>query len=201
MVVGCYFVKTFQFCISFKNKLKTNLTLLTFSASLLFFVSSCGQTNNNNQAKASLESNQSTDTSLYKILKFDANDTWLFKNVKPSGLTQNEIEVIEIILKDCLYSYNADQKLQFDTLSKTHPEYNLKVDDFVIDLSRYKRQYFPVINSAGQKEVWVNCFCNDFGKNWRKEMIIVDDGGNRYFSLTINIATKTVSGFIVNGDA
>jgi hypothetical protein len=116
-------------------------------------------------------------------------------------LTQAEIEEIEIILKQCIDAYNPDQKIQFDTISKAHPDYNLKIDNFVIDLTRYKRQYFPVINSAGQKEVWVNCFCNDFDKNWRTEMLIVDDGGNCYFNLTINLTTKTFSSFMVNGNA
>lgn len=181
--------------------MNTILTLLTFSASLLFFLSSCGQTKDNNQAKTPIVSTHSIDTSNYAILKFDTTDTWLFKNAKPANLTQTEIKEIEIILKQCIDAYNPDQKMQFDTISKAHPEYSLRVDNFVIDLSRYKRQYFPVINSAGQKEVWVNCFCNDFDKNWRKEMLIVHDGGNCYFSLTINLVTKTFSRFIVNGDA
>jgi len=181
--------------------MNTNWTPLAVSASLLFLLSCCGQTTNDNQAKTSIASAHFVDTSNYTILKFDTTDTWLFKNAKPASLTQTEIEEIEIILKQCIDAYNPDQKIQFDTISKAHPDYNLKVDNFVIDLSRYKRQYFPVINSAGQKEVWVNCFCNDFDKDWRTEMLIVNDGGNCYFNLTINLTAKTFSRFIVNGDA
>ena len=179
----------------------TNLTLLIFSFSLLFFLSSCGQTTNNNQARTSTASHDTIDTSKYAVLKFDTSDTWLFENAKPSDLTQNEIEEIESILKQHIQSYNPKQQLEFDSISKAHPEYNLKVDNFIINLSTYKRQYFPVVNSAGQKEVWVNCFCNDFDKNWRSNMLIVQDGGNCYFSLTINLVTKKISRFIVNGDA
>jgi hypothetical protein len=181
--------------------MKTNLTLLTILASLLFFLSSCGETTKNNPAQTSIASTYTVDTSIYAVLKFDTTYTWLFKNAKPSSLTQTETEEIDSILKQCIDAYNPDQQLLFDTISTAHPEYNLKVGNFIINLSKYKRQYFPVINSAGQKEIWVNCFCNDFEKNWRKEMLIVKDGGNCYFSLVINLATKTFSRFIVNGDA
>jgi hypothetical protein len=27
--------------------------------------------------------------------------------------------------------------------------------------------------SKGEKEVWVNCFCNTWRKNWQKEFILV----------------------------
>lgn len=130
----------------------SNLTLFTFSTSLLFFLFSCGQTANN-QKNTSIASAYTLDTSKYAILKFDTTDTWLFKNAEAANLTQNEIEELEIILKQCIDAYNPGQKLQFDTISKAHPDYKLKVDNFIIDLSRYKRQYFPVINSSGQKEV------------------------------------------------
>jgi len=126
-----------------------NLTLLTFSVSFLFFLSACGQTANNKQGQTLKANTQTIDTSKYATLKFDTTNTWLFKNVRPANLKQSEIEEIEILLKQCIDIYNPDQQLQFDTISKAHPEYNLRVDNFVINLSRYKRQYFPVINSAG----------------------------------------------------
>lgn len=183
------------------KKMKPNLKYLTCSAYLLFFLSSCRQATNNNQARPSTTRPQTMDTSTYAILMFDTTYTWLFENVKPSILKLTEIEEIEIILKQYVDDYNLDQQLQFDTISKSHPEYNLKVENFVINLSSYKRQYFPVINPTGQKEVWVNCFCKHFDKDWRKDMLEVRDGGNCYFSLKINLVTKQISQFIVNGDA
>ena len=181
--------------------MNTKLKLLTFSIALFFSLSSCGQTKNNNQHQISSASNQAIDTSDYAILKFDTTEIWLFKNATPASLTQTEIEEIEIILKQCIAAYNPGRQLQFDTISKAHPEYNLKVDNFVINLPRYKRQYIAVINSAGQKEVWVNCFCQHFDTNWRTEILMVEDGGNCYFNLTINLATKTYSKLSVNGEA
>ncbi len=163
---------------------------------LLLFLFSCGQ--RSNQSKK--PNTHSVDTSNYSILKFDTTNNWLPNNTKPAHLAFGEIEEIETILKQCVDKYNADKKLRFDTLSKAHPEYNLKLDDFVIDLSKYKRQYFPFINSAGQKEVWVNCFCSDY-ENWRKEILVVKDGGKCYFNLTMNLATKKFPRFNVNGEA
>lgn len=178
-----------------------NITLKSFtlSAFLLFALFACEQTTNN-QAKKTTADIHSIDSSNYTILKFDNADTWLSKNIKPTSLTKSEIEEIEIILKQCIDKYNPDQKLRFDTISKKHPEYNLKIEYFVIDLSKYKRQYVPFINSAGQKEVWVNCFCYEF-PDWRNEILEVNDGGNCFFNLTINLTTKTFSEFIVNGEA
>jgi hypothetical protein len=176
--------------------MNANLGFLKLSSSLLFFLFSCAQTSNN-QPKTSKTNIPDIDTSKYAILKFHTTDTWLSKNGKSTSLTNDEIEEIEIILGQCIDSYNPDQILQFDTISKVHPEYNLKVADFIIDLSRYKRQYLPFINCAGQKEVWVNCFCSDFA-DWRNEVLMVSDGGNCYFNLIINLATKIFSIFIVN---
>lgn len=177
------------------------MKFLTFSVFILLILSSSGQTNNNKQIQTFKKGVQTKDTSTYAILKFSKIDTWLFKDIQPVSLSENEIQEIEIILKRCIDMYNSSQQSFFDSISKTHPEYNLKVQDFVINLYRYKRQYFPVINSSGEKEVWVNFFCDDFDKNWRKEMLIVQDGGNCYFSLIINLTTKSYYRFIVNGDA
>jgi len=77
----------------------------------------------------------------------------------------------------------------------------INVKDFVIDLKKYKRQYIAVINSKGEKEVWVNCFCDTWKKNWRKELIFVLDGGNCYFNLKINLTKGEYYDLMVNGDA
>ena len=167
---------------------------------LSLFLFSCGQTKTNNQTQT-LEAVPEIDTSTFAILKFDTTDTWLFKNVKPTSLTKNEIKETEKLLKQCIDQYNPGQQLQFDTISKAHPEYNLQLDDFLINLSRYKRQYVPVVNSAGQKEVWVNCFCDHFNFDWRNQIVKVNDGGNCYFHLRINLMTKSFYRFSVNGEA
>lgn len=181
--------------------MKRILRFLTSAAFIFHFLSSCGQISNSKVNPESKVNLQTIDTSQYAIIQYDTKDTLLFKNVRATTLTQSEVEETDILLKKCIDNYNPEQQSQFDSISKTHPEYNLKIQNFVIDLSKYKRQYFPVVNSTGQKEVWINCFCNDFEKNWKNEMLIVADGGNCFFNLVINLTTNSYYRFIVNGDA
>ena len=178
--------------------MKTIIGQIFFPALLsVLLTSSYGQTNN----KINKTNNLLIDTSNFAILKFDKSYTWLFKNAKATNLTLDEIDILEKILSECIEIYNPRQRKEFDKISKEHPEYNLKLTNFIIDLTRYKRQYVPVINSAGQKLVWINCSCYQLDKQWKKEIIIVKDGGNCYFSVIINLSTKTYSRLIVNGDA
>jgi len=68
-------------------------------------------------------------------------------------------------------------------------------------LNEYKRQLVAVINGKGEKEVWVNCFCNrDWGR-YREEVLVADDGGACYFNIKINLTTKTSYDLMVNGEA
>ena len=57
-----------------------------------------------------------------------------------------------------------------------------------------------MVNNKGEKVIWINCFCNDCNKNWKKEIIIVKDGGDCYFNLKINLMTKKYYDFLINGN-
>lgn len=166
---------------------------------------SCGQNNTNEKAEL-VDQNESkkeieSDTSMVAVLPFDTTQYWIFKKSKQTNLTMNDLIIIENVLTDCIAEYNLKQKQQFNELKSNNIDSNLDIKYFVIDLERYKRQYMAVINDKGEKEVWVNCFCDSWGKNWRKERIIVKDGGNCYFNLKINIDTKKYYDFMVNGNA
>jgi hypothetical protein len=141
------------------------------------------------------------DTLDYAVLIFDIKNTWLFKNAKPTNLTPQDIHDIDELLNKCIAAYNPKQQMAFDSISKKHPDYKLKIQNFVINLSRFKRQYFPVINEKGEKEVWINCFCRADNEDWRNRLISVRDGGNCYFNLKINLTLKTYYDLMVNGDA
>jgi hypothetical protein len=88
----------------------------------------------------------------------------------------------------------------YKEIVKKLPDQDLKIDDYVIDLKRYYRQYIVVYNKRGEKEVWVNCFCNiqsiDY---WRQKAVIVMGGGNCFFNVRINLTRKSYSDFMVNG--
>jgi hypothetical protein len=66
--------------------------------------------------------------------------------------------------------------------------------------SQYKRQYIPYISKNGTKHIKVICFCRDEGINWKKEVLLVYDGGDCFFEVIINLATNTYSDLMINGD-
>jgi hypothetical protein len=131
------------------------------------------------------------DTADFAIIDFDQNHDWPFKHTfKSAALSHSEIQLLDSLLRYCVSNYN--QKLS----SNLKSNYSI---DFV--KFKYKRQYMAVVNGKGQKEVWVNGFCNTWDKQWKKEIVIVQDGGNCYFNLKINLTTKECFEVSVNGYA
>jgi hypothetical protein len=175
------------------------LTILT----ILFTIclTSCGQTKTENKNIEQQQNGYTADSSVVAILPFDTTQYWIFKDSKPTDLTSDDLQKIETILTKCINDYNPDQEKQFKEIKDKHPEYKLNKKNFIIDLARYKRQYVATTNSKGEKEVWVNCFCDTWDTDWRKNLIFVDDGGNCYFNLKINLTTGTYYELMVNGDA
>ncbi|NCU36630.1 hypothetical protein EOM75_11540 [Candidatus Falkowbacteria bacterium] len=104
-------------------------------------------------------------------------------------------------MNECIKEYNPEQERRYNKIHKEHPEYNLKINHFIIELDHYKRQYVPVINEKGEMEVWVNCFCGNWGINDRTNILIVEDGGNCYFNLKINLTKENYYDLMVNGNA
>ena len=77
----------------------------------------------------------------------------------------------------------------------------LKNNSAIQDLGKYKIQFFGYTDKDNKKILWANFFCNDHGRNWKKEPIFVKDGGNCYFNVKVNLDTKEVFDFIINGEA
>lgn len=142
----------------------------------------------------------SPDTAVIAILPYDASQYWVFKECKPADLTNNDLKQIETILNECIKDYNPEREIQFQEINDKHPELKLDKKNFVIDLTLYKRQYVAVLNSKGEKEVWVNCFCSNGNENWKENLVFVKDGGNCYFNLKINLTTGKYCELIVNGN-
>lgn len=121
---------------------------------------------------------QTTSDTTYAILKFDTLDSWVFKNAKPSVLSVNEINELDKIISN----FFADHKYA------------------LLDIKKYKRQYFPVINDKGEKEVWVNCFCGHPDYDWKNKIVFVFDGGNCFFNVKVNLQTKKYYDLMINGE-
>ena len=79
----------------------------------------------------------------------------------------------------------------------------------------YYRQYIPYINKHNQRIIEINAFCeilknppnpengiSEWTKmDWRKEYVMVNDGGACYWKITINIDTMEFKDLMVNGHA
>lgn len=149
------------------------LKCLTFI--LTIYLTSCGQTNTETKNHEKLVNKIHIDTSVITILPIEATLDWVFKSGKSTDLTSEDLLTIETILKRTIDEYNCKQERQFKETSGKHPEYKLYKKDFIIDLPRYKRQYIAIINSKGEKEVWINCFCGRWDKSSRTSPVLQSD--------------------------
>lgn len=156
----------------------TSLTLI-----LTFCMTDHGQSNRSKENQNKQTKTIYIDTSEFVILPFETTLNWVFKDSKPTELTNDDLLKIETIFNKCMNAYNLDKN-------------NLK-----IELGRYNRQYVAAENSKGKKEVWINCFCREWDINNRKQIVSVLDGGNCYFNLKINLTKGEYYELMVNGDA
>ena len=117
------------------------------------------------------------------VFSFDAKrDSFVFNNkFKRTTLSTTELQKVEALIITSAVKYNIKKR------------YTIK------EAGKYYKQIIPVINSKGQKEVWVNCLCKVSGDTWKKRVINTNDGGRCYFNLKINLSTNIVSDFSVNG--
>lgn len=116
--------------------------------------------------------NINIDTLRTAVITFTPAQHWYFfdSTYKAATLTSEELQVIDSFLLAGVTNFN-----------------NL-LGEQTIDLVQddYKKQLVAISNNKGEKEVWVNCFCNPYD-NWRTDVISVDDGGSCYFSFKINL--------------
>jgi peptide-methionine (R)-S-oxide reductase len=145
------------------------------------------------------------DNSVFAVLPYDPNNTPFPKNSKQTTLTESDLQLIERLLVKCINEYNPAQEKRFHDIIKKYPEDKPAKRHFVIDLKSYKRQYIAITNNKGEKEAWVNCFCQTFAfdwrKSWKKEVMWAHDGGNCFFNLKINLSKGNYYDFRVNGEA
>ena len=142
--------------------------------------------------------------SLYSIIPFDTTSTWfwIFENVDPKTLSNTELTLIEEIIVKAVSTNNEKQQNRINEHNLAHPEKPITENGYELKLVEFKRQYIPVINTEGEKIIWINFFCHDMDvSNWKSDIIMVRDGGNCYFNLKVNLTKKTFFDFQVNGYA
>jgi len=125
----------------------------------------------------------------FTIIGFNPEWYWIFQNTEPTAteLGLGELSEIEPILKKAIIEHN-------DGLDKDS-RFRLKLDG-------YKRQYVAILNEKGEKEVWINFFCQDFEfDKWQTEIPLVDDGGSCFFNIKVNLKTKSFKDLRINSIA
>lgn len=131
------------------------------------------------------------DSANTAIIAWDRSFNYPFDtiNYNAATLTQEDIKRVDSLLISSVMDYN-------NSLTDGHEEYKIDLNG-----KNYKKQLIGAINSNGEKEIWVNCFCDSWVKSWKTEILVVDDGGPCYFNFKINMQTKKIYNFVVNGFA
>jgi len=117
---------------------------------------------------------------------------------KTFDITKAEFDFIEEVSRECISNYNKNVMNGFKKRGekrKYAKMYQIK------DLKNYKIQYVPYLNEKGEKEIWINGFCDDFDSDWKRDIIYVFDGGNCYFSIKLNVLTGECLAIGTNGYA
>jgi len=67
-------------------------------------------------------------------------------------------------------------------------------------LSEYQRQYIGLVID-GEQVIYANYFCRSFDENWKKDFVLVLDGGACYFQFKYNPQSGEFFDLQVNGEA
>lgn len=170
---------------------RSYINILTIAFCLTTAFTSCGQSQNKKINQTTKSKSVQVDTSKMAIIPFDKKGNYPFDNsFNPTTLTQDDISIVDSLFIACVTEYNK-------SLDKDHKEWS-------IDLKKYSyhKQIIAATNKNGDKEVWVNCFCHTWdNNNWKKDILMVQDGGSCYFNFKVNLATKKFYDLTVNGEA
>ncbi|MEI6143837.1 MAG: hypothetical protein WCP85_31450 [Mariniphaga sp.] len=166
----------------------------------LLLLTCCGPSGSNNSQSSDYK-NSFYNTSFIALIPFNERGNLFDKDCKSVNLTQEDFKNIDSLLNKFISDYNLIKEKEFENVNSQRPELKISKSYFIIDLKRYKRQYIAVVNPKGEKEVWINCGCGFSEESWKHSRISVEDGGNCYFNLKINLFKKIVYDFMVNGVA
>lgn len=158
-----------------------------------------------NQHKTESKSAEAFDPHKVPLITYIVYDSILdrryFKSGSPAEITKQDSIQIELLLNVCITEDNKYSEAYFEKVQTENPNSKLKKENFILILSRYKRQYMAIINKEGEKEVWVNCFCEHWDWYLSTRPVQVSDGGNCFFNLKINLSKNIYYNLMINGDA
>jgi len=161
--------------------------------SIVFFavLLSCNVTAKYDLEKIENSKNLYLKTPKFSGVIFDPNTFTERISISNFTPTADEIYKAEEIFNNYLKTKKTDQK---GVMTNT---------ELIKPTSQYYRQYFGNIKSNGEKVIKLNCFhkiqANKF--SWKLREVLVKDGGNAFFQVTVNITTGECYDFYVHGTA
>ena len=126
------------------------------------------------------------------ILNYNDSEFPFLKNCSHVNLTTADMLLADTLLVKFIDEYNKEQTRQFNSFTREQQKGHILL---LLDLNKFRRQYVPIINQSGDKEIWVNCFCTNMGKDWKKELI--KSSGERMcnFKMMLNLTLRKYYNF------
>ncbi|WP_205756005.1 hypothetical protein [Lacibacter luteus] len=168
----------------------TNKSIFYFLI-LAFVVFSCRQ-----NAKDTFDySLLQVDTNYIKVFKYDSALYTFPKFSEPLALTNDDVKLVDSLLVDAVQKFNqTNSKGLYEEFNK-----QFSIDSFTIDLTKYKRQYFPYKDNNGQKVFQLICFSSPFA-DWKEKIYSGRlHGGITKFTLRVNLSDKKADEFSIGG--
>jgi hypothetical protein len=160
--------------------------LLILSLALL----SCGQKDTATFDYATLD----YDTSRIRIFDYDTGFYSFPQYSRPIALTRDDLELTDSLLRQAATEFNAEKsKRRYESFGG-----NVPMEYFIIDLSRYWRQYFPYKDSNGQRILKLTCFSRPFAA-WKNQEYWRLHGGIEILELRINLTEGKLVDFYTGG--
>jgi hypothetical protein len=70
------------------------------------------------------------------------------------------------------------------------------------NLKKYIRQYFGYVSATGEKVIYISALWkNNKDRQWLTDYISVEDGGDYYWQIKINLSSQKCLMFSINGEA
>ncbi|RZK27312.1 MAG: hypothetical protein EOO63_13765 [Hymenobacter sp.] len=121
--------------------------------------------------------------------------SWSNKEIEaPTQLTDLEVAMMEVMLTEAVSNHN--EQVNYSKYS-------------ALELGKYGVQYTPYLTKAGEKLIWINgfmlkkyeSFTNEKDGDYSQGVVFVLDGGNNYFTTTINLTMQKIVPVRINGTA
>lgn len=127
------------------------------------------------------------DTNRIVIFKWDTTKCCFPNNSDPLSLTQEDLIVIDSLLKDAIDSFNT--RISPGLYHAFDRKFAL--DSFIIKQEKYKYQYFPYKDVNGQRVITIIGFSRDF-QLWKVEVYRPRlHYGMRMLELNINLSESS----------